>query len=121
MKNALYIILFILIIGNLGHFGLPWWALAPLAAVAAWIFPISGGKTFLAAFIGGLLLWLFNAYLLDSANDGLLSAKVGILFQGLKGWHLILVAGAFGGILAGLGGLTGFYARAVFVGSKSKP
>jgi hypothetical protein len=119
MKNAFYLILFILILGNLSHFGLPWWALAPLAAVAAWFFPVSGGKTFLAAFTGGLLLWAFNAFLLDSANDGLLSAKIGLVFQGLKGWQLVVLTGIFGGILAALGAVTGFYAREAFVGSKS--
>jgi hypothetical protein len=120
MKNALYILLFVLILGNLCHFGLPWWALAPLAAVAGWLFPVASGKTFLAAFAGGLLLWWFNAYLLDAANDGLLSAKVGQLFQGLKGWQLMLVTGIFGGLLAGLGGLTGLFARAAFVGDKAQ-
>ena len=91
MKNALYITLFILILGNFSHFGLPWWALAPIAALASWLFPLSPGKSFLAAFVGGLLLWYFNAFLLNSANDGMLSAKVGQLFQGLKGWHQSLV------------------------------
>ncbi len=120
MKNALYIMLFILIVGNFSHFGLPWWVLAPVAALAGWLFPLAAGRSFLAAFAGGLLLWYFNAFLLNSANDGMFSAKVGQLFQGLKGWHLMLLTGVFGGFLAGFGAMTGCYARDVFVGNKSK-
>lgn len=120
MKNALYITLFILILGNLSHFGLPWWVLAPMAAVAGWLFPMSAGRSFVAAFVGGLLLWFLNAFLLDSDNGGLLSAKVGQLFQGLKGWHLLILAASFGGLLAGLGALTGRLARDVFVSPKPK-
>lgn len=118
MKNAFYILIFVLVLGNLSHFGLPWWVLVPLAAVSGWLFPTTGGKAFSAAFVGGLLLWCANAFLLDSANGGVLSARVGQLFQGLKGWQLMSVAGIMGGILAGLGALTGLFARHVFAAPK---
>ncbi len=120
MKNALYLSLSILILGNLGHFGLPWWSLVPVAALAGWLFPLSSGKNFAFAFAAGLLLWLINAFLLDSANGGLLSAKVGVLFQGLKGGHLLLLTGIFGGILAAFGAMTGRLARVAFVGEQAK-
>ena len=120
MKNALYIALFVLVLGNLSHFGLPWWALVPVAALAAWLFPLSAGKTFTAAFASGLLLWYLNAFLQDSANGGALSAKVGQLFQGLKGWHLLSLTGLLGGLLAGLGALTGRFAHDVFVSRRPK-
>ena len=120
MKNALYLTLWILIFGNLGHFGLPWWTVVPIAAIAGWLFPLSAGKNFSAAFVAGALLWFANAFLLNAANEGMLSAKVGILFQGLKGWHLLAVTGVLGGILAGFGAMTGRFARDVFVGSKPK-
>lgn len=120
MKNALYLILSILIAGSLSHFGLPWWSVVLIAAAAGWLFPLSAGRCFSAAFVAGALLWFTNAFLLNSANTGLLSAKVGLLFQGLKGWHLLLVTAILGGILAGLGALTGCYARDAFVGRKPK-
>lgn len=120
MRNALYTVFFILVAGNISHFGLPWWAIVPIAALASWMFPLTAGKSFGAAFVGGLLLWHVNAFLLDTANAGMLSAKVGLLFQGLKGWHLMSVAGLLGGILAGMGALTGYFARSAFVSKKPK-
>jgi len=120
MKNALYLVLFILIAGSLGHYGLPWWSLVPFAAVAAWIFPMPAGKSFLLALVAGFLLWYSNAWLADSANEGMLSARVGLLFQGLKGWQLLLLTGLLGGILAGLGAMTGRLARDLFVGGQPK-
>lgn len=120
MKNALYLSVSILVLGNLGHFGLPWWTLVPIAALAGWLFPTTAGKVFSAAFASGLLLWYLNAFLLDNANAGALSAKVGQLFQGLKSWQLLFVTGLMGGILAGLGALTGRFARDVFVGGAPK-
>ena len=120
MKNALYLSLSILIFGNLGHFGLPWWSLVLVAALAGWLFPLSSGKNFASAFVAGLLLWLTNAFLLDIANEGLLSAKVGVLFQGLKGGHLLFLTGIFGGILTAFGAMTGRLARAAFVGEQAK-
>lgn len=120
MKNALYIISFILIPGSLSHFGLPWWAVVPIAAAAGWFFPLAAGKIFSIAFVAGALLWTTNAFLLNAANEGILSAKVGVLFQGLKGWHLLIVTAILGGILSGFGAMTGRLARDVFVGSKPK-
>lgn len=78
------------------------------------------GKSFLLALVAGFLLWYSNAWLADSANEGLLSARVGLLFQGLKGWQLLLVTGLLGGILAGLGAMTGQLARDLFVGGQPK-
>jgi hypothetical protein len=120
MKNALYLTLSILILGNLSHFGLPWWAVVPIAAAAGWFFPLSVGKSFSTAFAAGTMLWWFNAFLLNTANMGALSAKIGVLFQGLQGWHLLTATGFLGGVLAGLGAATGHLAREAFVGSKPK-
>ncbi len=120
MKNALYLTLSILILGNLSHIGLPWWAIVPMAAVAGWVFPLPAGKSFLVAFAAGTLLWYTNAFLLNAANAGLLSAKVGLLFQGLQGVYLLAITGFLGGFLAGLGAMTGRLAKDLFVGNKSK-
>lgn len=121
MKNALFLALSILIFGNLSHFGLPWWAVVPIAAIAAWVFPLSAGKSFGVAFAAGALLWFSSAFLLNAANTGMLSTKVGLLFQGLQGWHLLIVTGILGGILAGFSAMTGRYARDIIVGSKPNP
>ncbi len=121
MRRVLYIFLLVFALGHLCRFGLPWWSIVPVGALAGWLLPAPAMRSFIAAFAGGLSLWLLNAYLLDSANSGVLSTRVGQLFLGLKGWHLLLITGILGGLLSGLGALTGLFARDVYVCGKSKP
>ena len=121
MRRALYLFLFVFLLGHLCRLGLPWWGIAPVGALAGWLLPLPAVRSFGAAFAGGLLLWVLYAWLQDSANDGMLSAKVGQLFLGLRGWHLLLITGILGGLLAGMGAVTGLFARELYVGSKPKP
>jgi hypothetical protein len=115
MKNTLFATLLIFVMGNLCHAGLPWWALAPIAAVVAALLPLrSGGQAFNAGFLGGSVLWYATAFLFNAANAGALSAKVGQLFLGLQGWQLLMATGVLGGVLGGLGALTGKWARDIF-------
>jgi hypothetical protein len=111
MKNFIFSALLIFILGNLCSFGLPWWAIAPIAAVVVWLFPQTGLSAFLAGFLGGMLLWGLHAFLLNSANEGVFSAKIGQIFQGLSSNNLLLTTALMGGVLAGLGALTGQWAN----------
>jgi hypothetical protein len=120
MKRLIYIALFIAVLGNLSHTGLPWWILVPVAAVAGWLFPVSPIRSFAAGFAGGFLLWYSNAFWLDWNNAGLLSGKISQIFQVPKGWHLVVVTGLLGGFLGGLGALTGYLAQEIFVGRTAK-
>ncbi|MCA0235597.1 MAG: hypothetical protein LCH81_04365 [Bacteroidetes bacterium] len=120
MKNALLTTLFILVFGCLGYWGLPWWGLAVVAGVAAWFFPLSGGKSFSTAFAAGFLLWFVAALLHNMSNGGILSAKIGVLFMGVKGWHLMSITALFGGLLAGFGALTSSYARQMMFPDKPR-
>lgn len=120
MRNVLFITIFVLVLGSLCFVGLPWWSLAPIAALAAFIFPLSGGKSFLSGFAAGSLLWLVAALLLHFGNGGMLSAKIGQLFMGLQGWQLLSVTAFMGGLLAGFGSLTGAYARQLLLPPKRR-
>ncbi|MCC6282675.1 MAG: hypothetical protein IT262_18875 [Saprospiraceae bacterium] len=115
MKNALFATIFILIFGCLCFVGLPWWSLTPIAALAIFMFPLSGGKSFSTGFFAGSMLWLIAAMLLNIRNAGMLSAKVGQLFMGMQSWHLLALTAFLGGLLAGFGALTGAYARLMFL------
>ncbi|MBX2891987.1 MAG: hypothetical protein KF734_13745 [Saprospiraceae bacterium] len=119
MRHFIYSVLFIFALGHLCHFGLPWWGLVPVAMLAGWLFPLSAGKNFSAAFLAGALLWFVNAYLYNAENDGMLATKVGLLFQGLNAWQLLGLTGVLGGVLAGFGAMTGRYARDVFVSNRA--
>ena len=99
---------------------MPWWMIVPIAAAAGWMFPLPAGKSFGIAFLTGALLWYVNAFILNTANEGILLAKISLLFQGLKPWLILIVTGVLGGLLAGFGALTGRFARDIFVSSKPK-
>ncbi|MFN0212868.1 MAG: hypothetical protein ACKVT2_01325 [Saprospiraceae bacterium] len=120
MKNTLFLALVIFITGNLCHFGLPWWCLAPIAFLAAWLLAQSAWSAFLGGFLSGFLLWYINAWFPDNSNGGLLSAKVGQLFMGIPGWQLLLATGILGGLLGALSALTGHWGRAIFGKPSSK-
>lgn len=111
MKNFLISTVLIFVLGNLCHFGLPWWGIVPIAAVVAWFFPTSGTLSFLAGLLGGALLWGINAFWLDQANSSMFSAKIGQVFQGLSSANLLYATSFLGGLLGAFGALTGKLAR----------
>lgn len=115
IKNFLIGVLVIFLLGNLCRVGLPWWMLAPLAAIAGWIIPKSGIGAFHSGFWGGFLCWLIAAWLPDKANDSLLSNKVGQLFMGVEPTTLLLATALIGGLLGAMGALTGFLAKDVLI------
>ncbi|MBC7777411.1 MAG: hypothetical protein H7246_18400 [Phycisphaerae bacterium] len=115
MKNTLLAALVIFVLGNLCHFGLPWWCLVPIAAVVGWFSSRNGWSAFFGGFLGGFLLWFVNAWLADNSNDGMLSAKVGQLFKGVQGTQLLLIAGLLGGLLSAFGALSGRWAKEMLV------
>jgi len=114
MKNALLVIGLIFFAGQLCQMGLPWWSVAPIGALAGWLFPQPATRGFFVAFLGGVLLWVSAAYLQDVPNEGVLSARIGTLFMGISRWHVLLITGVLGGLLAGLGYLTGHAAGKAF-------
>ncbi|MEM9917865.1 MAG: hypothetical protein AAF990_07205 [Bacteroidota bacterium] len=109
MKNIIGFVA-IIIGGYFVHQYLPWWSIAVVSAiVCAWMGQ-SGWKNFLLGFFGAALLWGIIAVMIDQANSGLLSAKMGQLLGGLSGGLMILVTAIIGGLAGGLGGLTGGFA-----------
>ena len=91
---------------------LPWWSLA-LAAflVAALIFqrPL---YAFLSGFLALFLLWGIFAGIINSANEGILAAKVAVIFPlGGSSFLLMLVTAFVGALVAGLAALSGRYLR----------
>ena len=110
MKNTLLAALVIFILGNFSHAGLPWWCLAPIAAIVGWFIPRGGWGAFFGGFLGGFLLWLFAAWISDNSNGGMLSTKVGQVFT-LQGWQLLLVTGLLGALVGAFSALTGRLAR----------
>jgi hypothetical protein len=102
----------VLVLALMGQWWLPWYALAAAALPAGALFRLGAGGSFAAGFLAGFLLWGGYAWYLDSRNGSLLSARMGELFGGVPGAALLAATALVGGLLAGLGALTGSLGRA---------
>lgn len=120
IKNTLLATVAIFLLGHLCLLGLAWWWIVPLAALVGFGLSETGLTAFLAGFLGGLALWCGYAFWADTQNGGVLSAKIGQLFLGLSSVQLILVTGVLGGLLAGMGALTGKMARNLLLKPKRR-
>ena len=101
----------IMAMGALAFLSLPWWMTAIGGIVAGLLLPSSSGKAFALGFAAGFLLWWGSAFFFSNLDGGLLAGKMGEVFRGLKSWQLLSAAGIAGGLLAGLGNLTGVLFR----------
>lgn len=107
-KNMLAAMAVIFVLGNLCRFGLPWWTVTPFAAVAIFLLPQrSGFMAFFTGLIAGAAVWGLAAWLADNANGGVLSAKVGELFQGVGRGGVLGITTLIGALLGAFGALTG--------------
>lgn len=90
---------------------LPWWIIAVVSFAVCFVLRLSGGKGFLAGFLGILILWFAVAFVRDTANEQILSSRMAELFK-LPGSLLFLLVGALvGGIVGGLAGWSGALLR----------
>lgn len=110
MRFILFFV-FLLVAGYVGHQFLPWWGIVVLAALLSFIFRLQVKGSFWTGFLAVALLWGGYAAMLNVANEGILSDRIGQLFGGLNGFILILITGIIGGIFGGLGALTGSLGR----------
>lgn len=92
---------------------LPWWAMAITSLLVAVLVHQKGWKAFTAGLLGVFILWAGLAWWIDMKNNGVLSERIAsVLPLGGNSILLILVTGLIGGLVAGLGALTGSYLRA---------
>lgn len=93
----------------------PWWTSLIVIGMFTAIMNIPPLRAFLSGLIVLFLIWFGYAFYLDNQNAGLLSAKIGVLFQGLSSIQLLIVTGFLGGIIGGLSALTGSLFRRAFI------
>jgi hypothetical protein len=91
---------------------LPWWIFVISSFIVSTLLHQTPGKSFLSGFLGLFLLWVVLAFIKDSANEHLLSAKVALILPlGGSYMMLILVTGIIGGLISGLAALTGSFVK----------
>ncbi len=90
----------------------PWWMFAVGAFLAGVTIRQKAYAAFLAGFLSVFLLWAFLTWQMDTANQGIFSAKMAVILP-LGGYSvmLILITAFIGGLTAGLAALTGSFLR----------
>ena len=117
MKNLVYLLVYIIACFILQLAGI-WWLPAIAAIFLGYLLKDQSAMTvFALGLLGLLLLWGGWSIYSDNLNNGILSGKIGELFNGLSGLSLIAITALFGGILGGSGALTGKYLSELFSGN----
>ncbi len=106
MKYWIHLILIVVLGCLLGQW-LPWWSVAPIGVISAFLLRTKFWLSGMFGFLAGFILWACVAFYLDVENRHLLSSKLGPLFGGLTGLSLSAIGGLIGGLLASLGSLLG--------------
>ncbi len=86
---------------------LPWWSVVICAAAVALILDLNKAMAFWGGFVAVSLLWMVIATVIDVKTQAILSSKVALLLGFQNSTLLILLTGMLGGIVGGLGALSG--------------
>ena len=114
MKEIILGMFTVLIFGGIAHQIFPWWVIVPVAGLVGLILYKSAWSSFVYGFLGAALLWGITAVRLNAGNEGILSARMGETLGGLSGTGILVFTIVLGGILGGLGAMTGTLGRKVF-------
>lgn len=106
MKFLIQLVLIVFLTYLVQFIGL-WWVVFISAGLIGLSVPNKGFSTFLAGFFGVGLLWLVQAYVIDMANESILSSRIAELFTLSSSLQIILITALVGGICGGFGALTG--------------
>ena len=91
---------------------LPWWVIAIAGLIVTALIPQTPLHSFFAGFLALFFLWGGMSFFISTLNDHLLAHKISMLFIKIDNPILIIILTAFiGGLVAGLGSLTGSYIR----------
>jgi len=100
---------------------LPWWTISICAAAVAMGLPLNRITAFLGGFTAISLLWMIVATLIDVRTNSILSTKIAPLLGFQSATLLILLTGLVGGLVGGLGALSGQQIRTLFTQQKPGP
>lgn len=112
-------ILLIAVLSLLVQLVLPWWSLALVAfAVCFWRGAIfrGAGRAFWYGFAGVALVWFVYALLAHLRTDGIFTGRMSqLLFKADAPALLMAVTAVLGGLVGGLAGMAGYFARQALV------
>ena len=101
----------ILVLGALVHYTIAWWSMPMIALLVSAIMGKDVKPSLLHPFLAGFTLWGGVALWRFLQYEGTFFDQVAQLLFLPKGWVLLLVTALLGGLLACLGGYTGYCIR----------
>ncbi|ARK09540.1 hypothetical protein [Fibrivirga algicola] len=105
-------ILLIALLSLLAQLILPWWSIALVAFAFCFGRPMSGGRAFLASFLGVGLVWLGYALLQHVQSGGILTSRMSeVMKLPASPVYLLVLTPVLGGLVAGFSGLAGYWVR----------
>ncbi|MCY4418484.1 MAG: hypothetical protein OXB93_01395 [Cytophagales bacterium] len=113
----------ILLMGVLSYYGeqfFPWWIIVVVPAFIGALFSPGALGSFICGFLGVGSVWFGMAWFNHHQYEGLLSGKVSELLSLSNPMYLILLTGALGGLVGGLGALSGHSLRSFFLRKKRR-
>ena len=101
-------VLLIAAFGFIAGIFFPWWAIAIVAFLIAFLIPQGVGRSFLAGFVGIFFLWGLVSLWIDIKNESILSGKIALLFPlGGSSMLLVLVTALVGALVGGFAAMSG--------------
>jgi len=109
--------LIILILSFATSYLLPWWTVAIAAFLSALLVGKTSGRSFWSGFGAVSMVWIVLALLKSIPNENILAGRVVQLFPLPNNWlWLPLVTGVIGGLVGGMGALSGVLLRKAAAG-----
>ncbi len=92
-----------------------------IALLVELLFGKSSSLSFFSGFYGVAISWIILATYLDLNNDSVLSERILALFKlPTYSFVMIILTGLIGGVIGGVGSLTGSWIKGVFVQEDGK-
>ncbi|NNF35430.1 MAG: hypothetical protein HKN68_15070 [Saprospiraceae bacterium] len=92
----------------------PWWIVAVIGFIVALLTGLKPGQAFLSGLLAISIVWMIAAVIADSGNQISVAEMMSEVIGGLPPVAVIIVTGLMGGIVSGLGAMSGVYARYIW-------